>query len=164
MSDAFRSPASSSDDSPLAVRPASTLVTSEPTAQELLAYCDEQLAGPLAAVIEQALRDDPQLVNRLSELLRARDQGGMTLGEIWRRQQISCPAEPMWRAFVRGGLSSSLADYLQFHLDTIGCGRCRAVVIAIREQAIGEEESITRSRHERFLKTSIGRGSAAMQE
>ena len=96
------------------------------TDEELFAYVDERLASDRCAVIEQTLRNDATLAARLSQLLSQRDQGDHTVGELWRRQRLSCPPRAVWAAFVEGRLGDGLSQYLRFHVETIGCRICAA--------------------------------------
>jgi hypothetical protein len=96
------------------------------TDDELLAYADEQLASDRCAVIEQSLRGDVSLVARLTTLLSKRDQGEHSVGELWRRQRLSCPPRAVWAAFVEGRLGDGLSQYLRFHVDAVGCRVCAA--------------------------------------
>ncbi len=59
---------------------------------ELAGYLDEALPAEAMAAIEAALRGDPQLTARLVEIIAARDAGQHSLGDIWRRNRLSCPA------------------------------------------------------------------------
>lgn len=96
------------------------------TDEELLAYADECLSVDRSATIEQLLRTDDSLVNRLAGLLSTRDQGEHGVGELWRRNRLSCPPRAVWSAFVDGRLGDGLSQYLRFHVETIGCRLCAA--------------------------------------
>ena len=89
---------------------------SAPTDDELLA----------CAVIEQSLRGDPLLGKRLATLLSLRDQGNFSVGELWRQQRLSCPPRAVWAAYVDNRLGDGLSQYLQFHIEEIGCRVCMA--------------------------------------
>ena len=97
-----------------------------PTDDELLAYADERLSTESCAAIEQALRSDTSLGNRLATLLSLRDQGNFSVGELWRQQRLSCPPRAVWAAFVDNRLGDGLSRYLQFHIEEIGCRVCMA--------------------------------------
>ena len=56
------------------------------TESELEAYLDEALNPDEMALIESALRKQPELVQLLSAINARRDAGLHSLGEIWRRQ------------------------------------------------------------------------------
>ena len=96
------------------------------TDEELVAYADERLASVRCVEVEQALRVDKSLSFRLGEVLSQRDKGDFSVGEIWRQGGLSCPSRSVWAAFVDGRLGDGLAQYLQFHVKTIGCRICEA--------------------------------------
>jgi hypothetical protein len=96
------------------------------TDEELLAYVDERLAADRSVVVEQQLRTDDVLGRRLLALLSGRDQGEHSVGELWRRNRLSCPPRAVWAAFVDGRLGDALTQYLQFHVGTVGCRVCAA--------------------------------------
>lgn len=97
-----------------------------PADSELLAYLDESLSVDRSAAIEQLLRNDPVLRSRIAILLEERDQGGHSIGEIWRRHRLSCLTRDQLAAFAGGAVSSALASYIEFHLTEIGCRFCQA--------------------------------------
>jgi hypothetical protein len=96
------------------------------TDEELLAYADERLSADRSVVVEQQLRTDDVLGRRLLALLSGRDQGEHSVGELWRRDRLSCPPRAVWAAFVDGRLGDGLTQYLQFHVETVGCRVCAA--------------------------------------
>lgn len=96
------------------------------TDEELLAYADERLDSDRCVLIEQVLRGEGSLADRLAELLSARDQGDHSVGELWRRHRLSCPPRAVWAAFVDGRLGDGLSQYLRFHIETVGCRVCAA--------------------------------------
>ena len=96
------------------------------TPGELQAYLDEALPPARMAEVEQALREDDQLRQELAAILTRRDAGVHSVGEIWRRQRLSCPPREQIGSFLLGVLDEETTDYLVFHLDTIGCRICNA--------------------------------------
>lgn len=96
------------------------------TDEELLAYADEQLSAERSVLVEQSLRSDEALLDRLAILLSSRDQGDHSIGELWRRFRLSCPPRAIWGAYAVGRLGDGLSKYLRFHLETIGCRICAA--------------------------------------
>lgn len=96
------------------------------TDEELLAYADERLVADRSSLIEQELRSDNTFSDRLKSLLSQRDQGAQTLGELWRRDRLSCPPRAVWAALIDGRLGDGLTQYLNFHIDTVGCRICAA--------------------------------------
>ena len=101
-------------------------MVTEFTNEELLAYADERLPSERSVLIEQFLRRDRALVERMASLLSQRDQGERSLGQLWRKDRLSCPSRSVWAAYVDGRLGDGLKHYLQFHVETIGCRICAA--------------------------------------
>ena len=123
------------------------------TDAELLAYLDEQLPSDRAASIERALRSSAADRQRVTLLARRRDQGGHTVGEVWRRQRLSCLTRGQLGSYLLGTLAADLADYIEFHLQTVGCRVCAANVLDLQSSR-GSEES--RQRRRRFFESSAG--------
>lgn len=130
---------------------------SSPSDAELLAYLDEMLSLQQAAEIEQALRDSPALRQRASLLVKRRDQGGHTVGEIWRRERLSCLTRSQLGSYLLGTLDSRLVDYVEFHLDTIGCRFCLANLDDLRQATAGAAETQQSQRRRRYFESSAGR-------
>jgi hypothetical protein len=121
--------------------------------EELLAYADERLASVKCVAIEQSLRDDAMLSQRLSLLLANRDQGSHSVGELWRRHRLSCPHRAVWAAFVDGRLGDGMSQYLRFHVEVVGCRVC-AANLADLEQAEVATDSERRTR--KIFQSSAG--------
>jgi len=127
-----------------------------PTTAELEAYLDEQLPVEEMSRTEEALRHDEALAERLREIVRGRDAGGHTLGEIWRRQRVGCPDREQLGSFLLGVLDESEADYIRFRLEVLGCRFTRANLDDLQAaQARSSEESP--ARRERLFDSSAGR-------
>ncbi|MGD9858018.1 MAG: hypothetical protein AB7U20_23985 [Planctomycetaceae bacterium] len=122
---------------------------------ELLAYLDEQLPVEQAARIERELRSSSILRQQAALLVRRQDQGGHTVGEIWRRQRLSCLSRSQLGGYLLGTASSELADYIEFHLRTIGCRVCDANLHDLRESSRATPETARRRR--KFFESSAGR-------
>eukprot|EP00913_Durusdinium_trenchii_P008957 g8423.t1 len=88
---------------------------------QLVAYLDEMMPIEQMTAFENALRQSEELRNRLSAIARRRDQGLHSVGEIWRQNRLSCPTRNQLGSFLLGTLDQQLADYLEFHIRTIGC-------------------------------------------
>src|SRR5258705_9420227 len=101
---------------------------------ELEAYLDEALATERMAAIEEALRGSDELQKRLAAVNGRRDAGVHSLGEIWRRHRISCPSRQQLGSYLLGVLRREEADYIKFHIETIGCRYCTASVIDLESQ------------------------------
>lgn len=122
---------------------------------ELEAYLDEALAPEELARIEQALRRRPELVRQLAAINARRDAGVHTIGEIWRRHRISCPTREQLGSFLLGTLGRKAADYLEFHIETVGCRFCRANLDDLRRQQ-AEAEPVAAERRTKYFQSSAG--------
>jgi hypothetical protein len=123
---------------------------------ELAGYLDELLPNDRAAAVEAALRDSAALRQRVSGLIRERDQGGHTVGEIWRRQRLSCPTRSDLGAYLMGVMERERADYVRFHIHEIGCRVCEAN-LADLEAASKQVDRDAEPRRQRFFESSAGR-------
>ena len=124
------------------------------TDEELLAYADERLESDRCTFVEQTLRSDAALAERLAVLLSARDQGEHSVGELWRRHRLSCPPRSVWAAFVDGRLGDGMSQYLRFHLDTIGCRVCAANFADLNER---HHSTDSERRTRKFFQSSAGK-------
>lgn len=130
------------------------------TDSDLLAYADELLASDEATAIEVQLRSSQALRQRLAMLLKLRDQGGHTLGEVWRRQRLSCPSRSDLGSYLLGVLDANAAEYIEFHLHTIGCSLCAANLADLEEKQTADASGTPReseSRRQRYFESSAGR-------
>ena len=121
---------------------------------ELLAFLDEQLPVERASTLEVLLRDSSDMRQRLAVLMRRRDQGGHTVGEIWRRDRLSCPTRATLGSHLLGVLAESLNQYVEFHLETIGCRLCNAVIIEMEESR--QPQPANNHRRKRYFESSAG--------
>ena len=124
------------------------------TDDELKAWLDEMLPGERMAVLESELRDSDALRNRIAALARSRDDGLHSVGEIWRRNRTSCPSRSELGGFLLGTLEPEAADYVDFHVRTIGCRLCSANVEDLENESRADDASATRRR--RFFQSSAG--------
>lgn len=125
--------------------------------EDLLAWFDERLAPADSTRIEHELRNSPELLSRAVSLIEARDRGGHSLGEIWRRTRASCPSRAVWAAWVEGRLGDAMSQYLNFHLTEAGCAYCSASVADLRRH---DDARAAETRVRKIFQTSIGRLSA----
>ena len=122
---------------------------------ELLAYLEEMLSPERAAVVEKELRASSSLRQKANVLTRRRDQGGHTVGEIWRRERLSCLSRSQLGSYLLGTLDDELTSYIQFHLQTVGCRICAA---NLRDIEVAHENTDVQSRQRRrkFFESSAG--------
>jgi hypothetical protein len=122
---------------------------------ELEAYLDEALPVEQMTAIERALRGDAELVKRLSQINGRRDAGVHSLGEIWRRQRLTCPTREQLGSHLLGALSDEHSDYIQFHIDTVGCRFCAANLADLQAQQAEAAEQVARRRR-KYFQSSAG--------
>lgn len=131
-------------------------MSSEPvTDDELLAYLDEMLPADRATAIEAQLRASSALRQQAALLTRRRDAGGHTVGEIWRRRRLTCLSRSQLGSYLLGTADDGLADYVEFHLRTIGCRICQANLQDLRQASTAPGESTQRRR--KFFESSAGK-------
>ncbi|TWT73700.1 hypothetical protein Pla123a_35930 [Posidoniimonas polymericola] len=126
------------------------------TAAELEAYLDEALPAERMQAIEQSLRDDPTLAERLVELNARRDAGVHSLGAVWRRRRLTCPSREQLGSYALGVLSRGHADYVRFHLETVGCRLCVANLHDLneRQSAASQDNEV---RRKKYFQSTVGR-------
>ena len=121
---------------------------------ELAAFLDEALPAARCSELEHELRSDTELRQRLIEV-RGRETAGLhTLGAIWRRNRLSCPTRSELGGYLLGTLSAEAADYIRFHVDTIGCRYCQANLSDL--QAASKADDRPKQRRKKYFQTSAG--------
>jgi len=120
---------------------------------ELLAYLDEMLPISHATRLEDEVRKSAQLRQRMSQLAKKRDQGGHTVGEVWRRNRVSCLTRSQLGSYILGTLDAGTADYVEFHLHTIGCRICAANLDDLQQS---QQQAGEPPRRRRFFESSAG--------
>jgi hypothetical protein len=121
---------------------------------ELEAYLDEALAPNDMAEVEQALREQSLLAERVSRTIARRDAGVHSLGEVWRRHRVSCPTRDRLGSYLLKALDSDAQAYISFHIETVGCRFCRANLEDLRQRQEDNSESVKRKR--RYFESSAG--------
>lgn len=122
---------------------------------QLRAYLDESLPAEAMSDVEQQLREDETLRERLVQLVGMREAGVHALGEIWRRGRMSCPNRQQLGSFLLGAISSEEQDYIQFHIEKTGCRLCLANLEDLKAQQEGVSAA-TQSRRRKYFQTSAG--------
>jgi len=122
---------------------------------ELEAYLDEALPAEEMARIEKTLRSDTQLLHRLAEVVARRNAGIHSVGAIWRRHRLSCPTREQLGSFLLGALPEPVAEYIQFHLELVGCRYCRANLTDL-ERSQSEPADKVHRRRRRYFQSSAG--------
>jgi hypothetical protein len=125
------------------------------TNSELEAFLDEALPIERMAAIEESLRGSEDLQKRLAAVNGRRDAGVHSLGEIWRRHRLSCPSRQQLGSYLLGVLSREEADYVKFHIETVGCRYCTASVSDLQAQQSAAESEVAH-RRQRYFQSSVG--------
>ena len=125
------------------------------TREMLAGYLDDALSEPDIAKIEQELRSSDLLRQQLRTILLERDRGEHSVGAIWRRHRLSCPPREQLGSFVLGVLEDDVQDYIQFHIQTIGCAYCMANLADLQLQQQNADDQV-KKRRKRYFQTSAG--------
>ncbi len=123
---------------------------------ELESYLDEALPQERMAEIENAFRDDPKLGERFAEIVSKRDAGVHTLGSIWRRNRLSCPSREKLGSYLLKVLDPDETEYINFHLETIGCRYCNASLGDLGQQHEAADAKERESRRTKYFQSSAG--------
>lgn len=127
-----------------------------PNSADLEAYLDEALPPEAMSEIEQVLRTSPALQQQLCEILRRRDLGVHSLGEIWRRHRVSCPSREELGSYLLEALEAEHARYIEFHVEQGGCRICAANLDDLREQANQVNQPAHEHRRRNYFQSSVG--------
>ena len=107
------------------------------------------------ARIEQALRKDAKLRQRLAATNGRRDAGVHSLGEIWRRHRLSCPSRQQLGSYLLDALPEDQAEYVTFHLEVIGCRYCKANLADLKSKE-AEAPDAVQTRRRKYFQSSVG--------
>jgi RNA polymerase sigma factor (sigma-70 family) len=75
------------------------------------------------------------------------------LTEVWEAQRLSCPKRSTIGRFLLGTLDSDWQDYVDFHLNKLGCKFCRANLQDLQQQTETKEKSSFR---QRIMESTVG--------
>jgi len=125
------------------------------TQSDLQAYLDEALPSERMAAIEAELRNKPDLLKQLSAINARRDAGLHSVGEIWRRNRLSCPTREDLGSYLLGVLDNEQSDYIEFHVKTIGCRLCQANLEDLERQQ-KETAETTKTRRTKYFQSTAG--------
>jgi anti-sigma factor RsiW len=132
------------------------IVTTQFTDDDLLAWLDEQLPVERMSALEQALRDSEELRQRVSIVRRRRDSGAHSVGEIWRRNRLSCPDRETLGSWLLGVLDEEIEQYIEFHVNTVGCRLCQTMVSEFETAQTQQDAEPRAERTRRFFESSAG--------
>lgn len=121
---------------------------------QLLGYVDEVLPVELMTAIETALRESESLRREVAQLIRRRDAGEHSVGQIWQRMRLSCPDRTELGSYLLGAMPDEELDYIDFHLQTVGCRYCAANMEDLRESS--QPTGDAQKRRKRFFQSSAG--------
>jgi DNA-binding phage protein len=125
------------------------------TREQLHAYLDDALSDGETARVEQALRVSEPLRRSLRQAMQERDRGEHSLGAVWRRERLTCPTREQLGSYLLQVLDDGEQEYLDFHLNVIGCPFCTANLADLR--ALQQEPAPhARERRRRFFQSSAG--------
>ncbi len=125
------------------------------TQSELEAYLEEALPPEEMAAIEQELRSRPEILQRLSAINGRRDAGVHSVGEIWRRQRLSCPSREQLGSYLLGALDEEHSAYITFHIQKVGCRVCASNLEDLRRQQ-EERHDVVQSRRTKYFQSTAG--------
>jgi DNA-binding phage protein len=128
---------------------------SEITREKLHAYLNDALTDPEMAQVEQALRDSEALRRSLQKVMQDRERGEHTLGAVWCRERLTCPSREQLGSFLLQVLDDEQQEYIEFHLQAIGCAFCLAN-LADLQSLQNEPAPNARERRRRFFQSSAG--------
>ncbi|QDV45254.1 RNA polymerase sigma factor [Stieleria neptunia] len=81
------------------------------------------------------------------------------LSRVWESQRPSCPKRSTLGKFTLGILPPPWADYIEFHVRTLGCSFCRANLDELNPQTAAEDHQAAR---DRLVQSTIGFFSASV--
>jgi len=125
------------------------------TDYDLEAYLDEALPADEMTSLEQQLRDDRGLLDRLAEINARRDGGVHSLGAIWRRHRLTCASRTQLGGYLLGILPEAESRYLEFHVEIVGCRLCQANLADLRNQQ-AEPAGRANIRRQKYFQSSAG--------
>ena len=123
---------------------------------DLLAWLDEHLPVERMTALEQAMRASDELRRRVASVSRRRDNGVHSVGEIWRRNRLSCPDRETLGSWLFGVLDAQIEQYIDFHVNTVGCRLCQAMVSEFETVQKEQDSQPREKRTRRFFESSAG--------
>jgi hypothetical protein len=126
------------------------------TTAELEAFLSESLPPAIMAAIEQALRGDKELTRRLAAIHARQLAGVVSVGEIWRRERLTCASRDQLGSYLLGTLDDAAAAYLKLHIEVVGCRYCQANLADLQNQQ-AEQPAAAETRRRKYFQSSVGR-------
>lgn len=122
----------------------------------LEAFLDEALPADEAASVERRLRDDAELRERLTAIHARRDRGDYSLGAFWQQRRVTCADRSTLGAYVLGVLADDEREFLELHLNVVGCRYCQANLEDLKARE-GSEPAASDKRRRRIFDSSAGK-------
>ena len=127
----------------------------EITRQMLRDYLNDALPDAELTAVEKAVREQPAVQALFNQIRQEADRGEHSVGAVWRRERLSCPTREQLGGFLLQALDPELLEYIEFHLQTVGCAYCLANLDDLKRlQAETAETRTTRRR--RIVNSSAG--------
>jgi len=121
--------------------------------------------GPLVEIDEKHIalikhRWLKELRNRVAARLRGVDVSAIEdpscadsiLTEIWEEQRLSCPKRSTVGRFLLGTLETPWQDYVDFHINRLGCRFCKANLEDLQQQTTEEPRAL----RQRVMQSTVG--------
>ena len=121
----------------------------------LESYVEDALNTHETAQVEQALRQSEPLRLQLRNVIQELDRGEHSLGAVWRRQRLTCPSREQLGSYLLEALDKDHQDYVDFHLEIIGCAFCQANLTDLKSHQKSKSTE-TRKRRKRYFESSAG--------
>ena len=125
------------------------------TDAELEAYLDESLDAAKSVEIEDCVREDKELLERLSQINKRREAGMHTLGEVWRRNQLCVPSVEQMGNFLLGVLQPEEADYIRFRIKDLKCPFTIALKADLESRKEDSVKTESNERRSKFYNSSV---------
>jgi len=125
------------------------------TPEVLHGYLDDALGDEESAQVEKSLRESEPLRRQLRAIMQERDRGEHSIGAIWRRQRLSCPAREELGSYLLQALDGDFHEYIDFHLKIVGCPFCQANLTDLKSLQ-QEPAPQAKERRRRYFESSAG--------
>ncbi len=123
---------------------------------ELIDFLRETLPEPRMIEIEQAIRGDIGLQERLEVLVAQQDSGADGIGAIWKRFRLSCPTRETLGSYLFNVLSPEESQFIELHLSITQCAYCLS---NLEDLKLSQTQATDQSspRRQRYFQSSVGR-------
>jgi hypothetical protein len=125
------------------------------TKETLRAFLHDSLPDAEAAEVERRLRDEPKLRALFDQVRQEEDRGEHSVGAIWRRNHVSCPSRDQLGGFLLQALDADHIEYIEFHLNTVGCSFCSANLEDLKQKQ-ADAAGASKSRRKQIVNSSAG--------